>query len=123
MRSLTLKVIGRLAAEVREFRRWEALRDPRDLRVYYGMDRLPERSGDVSGGFVKCLDLAARFPNSAAKANLLYLVSSALPALAVILLQIAVTGIRAVRADWRSRDPEVVEYATSRPLLKGRRGL
>ncbi len=80
MRSLTLKVIKRLSAEVREFRRWEAFRDPRDLRVYYGMDRLPERSGDVSGGFVKCLDLAARFPNSAAKANLLYLVSSALPA-------------------------------------------
>jgi len=80
MKNLTLTVIRRLAAEVREFRRWEALRDPRDLRVYYGMDRLPDRSGDVSGGAVKYLDLAARFPNSAARANLLYLVSSALPA-------------------------------------------
>jgi glycosyltransferase involved in cell wall biosynthesis len=33
----------------------------------------------VSGGFVKCLDLAERFPNVSLHPNLLYLVSSALP--------------------------------------------
>ncbi len=73
------KVVRRLAAEIREFRRWEALRGADDIRVYYGMDRLPSREETVSGGIVKCLDLAERFPHSPDKANLLYLVSSALP--------------------------------------------
>ncbi|MGD9781181.1 MAG: glycosyltransferase family 4 protein [Kiritimatiellia bacterium] len=73
------KVVRRLAAEAREFRRWEALRRPADVRAYYGWDRLPDRNGPISGGIVKCLDLAERFPNSPDKANLLYLVSSALP--------------------------------------------
>lgn len=73
------KVARRLAAEWREFRRWEALRHPEDLRVYYGMNPLPGRTEPVSGGIVKIMDLAERFPNSIAKANLLYLVSSALP--------------------------------------------
>ena len=73
------KVMRRLAAEAREFRRWEALRKADDIRVYYGMDRLPTRDEPVSGGIVKFLDLAECFPNSAANANLLYLVSSALP--------------------------------------------
>lgn len=73
------KAVRRLAAEAREFRRWKALRRPDDVRAYYGWDRLPDRSEHVSGGIVKCLDLAERFPNSPDKANLLYLVSSALP--------------------------------------------
>lgn len=73
------KIVRRLAAEGREFRRWEELRTPADIRVYYGMDRLPACEEPISGGIVKCLDLAERFPNSPDKANLLYLVSSALP--------------------------------------------
>ena len=79
MNGWTGKIVRRLSAEVREFRRWEALRSPSGLRAYYGMDRLPGREAPISGGIVKCLDLAARFPNSPDKANLLYLVSSALP--------------------------------------------
>ncbi len=73
------KAVRRLAAEMREFRRWKALRAADDVRVYYGMDRLPSRAEPISGGIVKCLDLAERFPHSPDKANLLYLVSSALP--------------------------------------------
>ena len=79
MRGWVGKGIRRLAAEVLEFRRWEALRDAQDIRVFYGMDRLPFIGEPISGGIVKCLDLAERFPNSPDKANLLYLVSSALP--------------------------------------------
>lgn len=79
MIGLAGKIVRRLAAEARELRRWEALRGPDDIRVYYGMDRLPARNEPVSGGIVKFLDLAERFPNAAGKANLLYLVSSALP--------------------------------------------
>lgn len=79
MNGLAQKIGRRLAAEAREYRRWEALSRPDDVRAYYGWDRLPDRTGPISGGIVKCLDLAARFPNSPAKANLLYLVSSALP--------------------------------------------
>lgn len=73
------KVAHRLAAEVREFLRWEALCEMRGIRVYYGVDRLPERDEPISGGLVKCLDLALRYPNTLNKPNLLYLVSSALP--------------------------------------------
>ena len=79
MRGWVGKGIRRLAAEAREFRRWEALEKAGDIRVYYGMDSLPSREKPISGGIVKCLDLAERFPNSPDKANLLYLVSSALP--------------------------------------------
>ena len=79
MSSLAGKVLRRLAAEIREFRRWEKLCDPSDIRVYYGMDVLPWRGETVSGGIVKCLDLAERYPNVAANPNLLYLVSSVLP--------------------------------------------
>ena len=117
MIGLARKIVRRLAAEVREFRRWEALRSPNDLRAYFGMDRLPERDGPISGGIVKCLDLAARFPNSPDKANLLYLVSSALPArrelLAraahraggkVVLNQNGVAYPAWAGADWRARN-------------------
>lgn len=79
MRGWLGKGVRRLGAEVREFQRWEALRDARDIRVYYGMDRLPSVEKPISGGIVKCLDLAEHFPNSPDSANLLYLVSSALP--------------------------------------------
>jgi len=79
MIGLIRKIARRAAAEVREFQRWEALNDTDGLRVYYGMERLPARDEPISGGIVKCLDLNERFPNFPDKANLLYLVSSALP--------------------------------------------
>jgi len=80
MTGITRKITRRLAAEVREFRRWEACHGSDAIRIYYGMDHLPAPTEQISGGIVKCLDLAERFPNSPDKANLLYLVSSALPA-------------------------------------------
>ncbi len=73
------KVARRLAAEVRERRRWSSLEGAENIRVYYGMDDLPIRDRPISGGIIKCLDLAERFPNAKDRANLLYLVSSALP--------------------------------------------
>lgn len=73
------KIIRRLVAEAREFHRWVPLRRADDIRVYYGLDTLPKRTEPVSGGIVKFMDLAEHFPNAADKANLLYLVSSALP--------------------------------------------
>lgn len=78
MTGIFTKAARRLAAEVRERRRWVAF-GTGDIRAYYGMDRMPSREEPISGGIVKCLDLAERFPNSPDKANLLYLVSSALP--------------------------------------------
>jgi len=80
MIGLLKKIAHRLAAEEREKYRWEALNRTNDIRVYYGMDLLPAADEPVSGGIVKCLDLATQFPNTTGKANLLYLVSSALPA-------------------------------------------
>jgi len=79
MTGLLGKIARRMAAEVREKRRWEALSASVGPHVYYGMDSLPGLEVSVSGGIVKCLDLAERFPNSIERANLLYLVSSALP--------------------------------------------
>lgn len=79
MMGMLEKAVRRLGAEFRERKRWTALTAAMDPRVYYGMDSLPSRTQPVSGGIVKCLDLAERFPNATDKANLLYLVSSALP--------------------------------------------
>lgn len=80
MSNLFTTALRRLAAEARERKRWEVLQGPEDIRVYYGMSAFPGPGDPVSGGIVKCMDLAERFPNASDKANLLYLVSSALPA-------------------------------------------
>lgn len=71
------KIIRRIGAEWREFRRWRSFRD--SIRVFYGVEQMPGRQDLVSGGMVKCIDLAERFPSCSAAPNLLYLVSSALP--------------------------------------------
>ena len=66
-------------AGFREWARWrdKAVRD--EPRVFYGYDCLPRPGETVSGGLVKLLDLTARFPNCRKGANIVYLVSSALP--------------------------------------------
>lgn len=74
------KIIRRVAAEVREFRRWQPLNGAQDVRMYYGYDRLPARTDFAAGGLIKCLDLADVWPNRPEAPNVLYLVSSALPA-------------------------------------------
>lgn len=49
------------------------------ISVYYGRSTLPGRDQKTGGGIIKCQDLAQRFQNSRSGANILYLVSSALP--------------------------------------------
>lgn len=48
-------------------------------RVSYGHDKIPGKGEKASGGIIKCQDLQKKFPNNRNGANLLYLVSSALP--------------------------------------------
>lgn len=47
--------------------------------VFYGLDKLPQKSELASGGIIKCQDLNQRFPNTRNGFNILYLVSSSLP--------------------------------------------
>lgn len=49
------------------------------VRVFYGFDRVPGRDETASGGIIKLQDLERMFPNTTEGANILYLVSSALP--------------------------------------------
>lgn len=79
MISFAAKVRRRIRAEIREYHRWYRLKQPNDLRVFYGFEQLPSLDEPVSGGIVKCMDLAETFPNHTEKANILYLVSSVLP--------------------------------------------
>ena len=83
------KIRARVAAEVREARRWTAFASMDALRVNYGFDELPRRTELISGGIVKCLDLAERFPHSVEQPNVLYLVSSVLPARRELLVRAA----------------------------------
>jgi glycosyltransferase involved in cell wall biosynthesis len=57
-----------------------AQRPPRGaVRVWYGFDRIPAARDRAVGGIVKLQHLSAAFPNSPARFNVLYLVSSRLP--------------------------------------------
>jgi len=47
--------------------------------VFYGHDHIPKLNENTSGGIIKYQDLQEIFPNSPRNANILYLVSSALP--------------------------------------------
>ena len=69
----------RLPIEWRERRRWrDAAAAGRNARVFFGFDRLPA-AATLSGGLVKVIDLQTAFPNCPRGANILYLISSALP--------------------------------------------
>jgi glycosyltransferase involved in cell wall biosynthesis len=71
----------RLLAGRRERRRWRGgIPDTKDVRVFYGRDHVPGREEIAQGGIVKCQDLSVLFPNVLQGANIVYLVSSALPA-------------------------------------------
>lgn len=74
----------------RESRRWrQKFQDLDSIRVFYGHDSLPGRGEKAGGGIIKCQDLADRFPNTIRGANILYLVSSALPHFAPLMVRIA----------------------------------
>lgn len=73
-----------LTSYLPEWRRWR-LSEPdssthnEKVRVFYGHDNLRGPDDKVFGGFVKFHDLQQVFPNYIKGANILYLVSSALP--------------------------------------------
>jgi len=50
-----------------------------DCRVFYGHDHIPPPGEKASGGIIKCQDLQGLYPNTVHRANILYMVSSALP--------------------------------------------
>ena len=81
-----------------ESRRWrQKVHDRDSIRVFYGHDALPGRGEKAGGGIIKCQDLAERFPNTIFDANILYLVSSALPHFAPLMVRIAKRqGVRLV---------------------------
>jgi len=51
----------------------------REPRVFPGYERIPGRGESASGGLVKLQDWVERYPNARWRANILYLISSALP--------------------------------------------
>jgi len=63
-----------------EYLRWALFRnDSSSCRIFYGHAHLPGKEEKASGGIIKCQDLQRDFPNNLRNANILYLVSSALP--------------------------------------------
>lgn len=68
-----------------------------DCRVYYGHDSIPQPGEKASGGIIKCQDLQKIYPNTLQGANILYLVSSALPPCPEIMVRCAKrNGVRLV---------------------------
>ncbi len=73
-----------------ERRRWRDKIDwENDYRVFYGHDHIPLSGEKASGGIIKCQDLQGLYPNAVHGANILYLVSSALPLFATVMLRYA----------------------------------
>lgn len=70
---------SRPRAHLVEWRRWSQPVPTGAVRVFYGHESVPGRDQAVSGGMVKLHDLMREFPNQPRGANILYLVSSALP--------------------------------------------
>lgn len=70
---------SRAVSRASERRRWSTETSSMEPHVYYGYKRIPMKDEKVSGGLVKLQDLGQAFPNNLRNANLLYLVSSALP--------------------------------------------
>lgn len=74
-----------------EYRRWKRPRRLSEMRprVFYGFDEVAGPGDLAFGGLVKVQDLNGFFPNQPEGANLLYLVSSALPHFAVRMASLA----------------------------------
>ncbi|KJS01686.1 MAG: hypothetical protein VR65_08020 [Desulfobulbaceae bacterium BRH_c16a] len=72
----------------KEFLRWRKQASGGvGCRVFYGHDHIPSPGEKASGGIIKCQDLQKDFPNVVRGANVLYLVSSALPTCPEILVK------------------------------------
>lgn len=73
-----------------EYRRWRGTRyDPSGIRVFFGYDQIGLADQQVFGGLVKLQDLLTRFANHPRNANILYLISSALPHFPVRMAEMA----------------------------------
>jgi len=73
-----------------EQRRWRGRQNVGDgCRVFYGHDNIPASGEKASGGIIKCQDLQRLYPNTKRGANILYLVSSALPHFAPVMVRYA----------------------------------
>jgi glycosyltransferase involved in cell wall biosynthesis len=76
------------AARRREAVRWDRVPPvSAGVRVFYGLEEMPGSDGPVTGGIVKTLDLQSLYPNTPRGGNLLYLVSSALPPFAELMVK------------------------------------
>jgi len=86
MLHLSWLFIDRIA---RESVRWRRIREKgyRDCRVFYGHERIPGRTEKTGGALIKLQDLNDIFPNSVKNANILYLVNSAMPLYAPIMVR------------------------------------
>ncbi len=74
---------------ITEKRRWYTAQDVTDnrVKVFYGHNNIPSRM-DLSGGaIIKLQDLDDAFPNTIRGANILYLVSSAMPIFASVMVK------------------------------------
>lgn len=75
---------------VREWYRWRLLPKMDGYpHVYYGFESLPSPKDVSGGGIIKTQDLQEKFPNTLQHANILYLISSALPIYAVRMAKLA----------------------------------
>ena len=73
-----------------ERRRWNNKTDRESgCSVFYGHDHIPLTGERASGGIIKCQDLQNLFPNTIRGANILYLISSALPHFAPMMVHYA----------------------------------
>ncbi len=72
-----------------EAKRWRRKERGQGIRVFYGFDRVPVPCEHAAGGIVKIQDLQRAYPNCPQSADILYLVSSALPHHAVRMATLA----------------------------------
>jgi len=74
---------------VKEKRRWRAVSQKgyNQARVFFGHERIPDRSQNSGGAIIKLQDLTDVFPNTLRDANLLYLINSAMPVYAPVMVR------------------------------------
>ncbi len=72
-----------------EFQRWRKQGGVGGIRVFYGFDEIPRSTEQAGGGIIKVQDLEVCFPNCRQGADILYLISSALPYHAVRMAKLA----------------------------------
>jgi len=73
-----------------EYIRWNNRRKSNNgCFVFYGYNHIPKTNEKASGAIIKCQDLQGVYPNTVHGANILYLINSALPHFAQVMVQYA----------------------------------